>query len=204
MQDLSAFVLAGGRSSRLGRDKALVTLGDRNFLQIALDNARAVCPAPIIVGASSLYAEFGEVIEDRIPGCGPLGGIHAALSATTSDLNLVLSVDMPLMDSNFLKWLAKQAAETTASVTVPLSGGRLQPLCAVYRRTILPQIEAALARRQYKVEAAFLHTRVVEEGEITKSGFTPDIFRNINKPYEYESLIRESLPEAAPVKGSKR
>jgi molybdopterin-guanine dinucleotide biosynthesis protein A len=204
MQDLSAFVLAGGRSSRLGRDKALVTLGDRNFLQIALDNARAVCPAPIIVGASSLYAEFGEVIEDRIPGCGPLGGIHAALSATTSDLNLVLSVDMPLMDSNFLKWLAKQAAETTASVTVPLSGGRLQPLCAVYRRTILPQIEAALARRQYKVEAAFLDTRVVEEGEITKSGFTPDIFRNINKPYEYESLIRESLPEAAPVKGSER
>src|SRR5215831_7525141 len=141
MQDLSAFVLAGGRSSRLGRDKALVTLGDRNFLQIALDNARAVCPAPIIVGASSLYAEFGEVIEDRIPGCGPLGGIHAALSATPSDLNLVLSVDMPLMDSNFLKWLAKQAAETTASVTVPLSGGRLQPLCAVYRRTILPQIK---------------------------------------------------------------
>jgi molybdopterin-guanine dinucleotide biosynthesis protein A len=199
MQDLSAFVLAGGRSSRLGRDKALLPLGDRNFLQIALDNAKGVCPTPLIVGSRSLYAAYGEVIEDRIPGCGPLGGIHAALSATTSDLNLALSVDMPLMVSSFLKWLAKQAKETAASVTVPRSGSRLQPLCAVYHRAILPQIEAALSAGRYRVDAVFAHviTRIIDEHEMTSAGFTTDIFRNVNTPQEYESLTRLSLQEAA-------
>jgi molybdopterin-guanine dinucleotide biosynthesis protein A len=201
MQDAAAFVLAGGRSSRMGRDKALVPVGERTFLQIALDNASAVCPKPIIVGPRSLYASYGEVIEDLVPGCGPLSGIHAALSVTTSDLNLVVSVDMPLMDSKFLPWLISTAATDKAVATVPRSGGRLQPLCAVYRRTILPEIEAALAHGRYKVDALFakVPTRVIAEEECRSAGFHPDIFRNINTLEEYESMFRtpaESTPEA--------
>jgi molybdopterin-guanine dinucleotide biosynthesis protein A len=206
MHDLSAFVLAGGRSSRLGRDKALLAFGHRNFLEIALDNARAVCPDPIIVGPRSLYASYGPVVEDRVAGCGPLGGIHSALSATTSDLNLILSVDMPLMDPGFLGWLSKIARQDDRLVTLPRSGERRQPLCAVYRRGLLPHIEAALARKQYKVEAAFatVPARVVQEDEITSAGFTSDIFSNINRPCEYESLTGLSLAELASAKGPQR
>jgi len=206
MQDVSAFVLAGGRSSRLGKDKALLALGDRNFLQVALANAKAVCPTPIIVGSRSLYAAYGEIIEDRMSGCGPLGGIHAALSATMSDLNLVLSVDMPLMDSGFLKWLTNQAAENTVAVTVPESGGRLQPLCGVYHRAILPRIETALSTGRYKVDAVFadIPKRIISEDEMTSAGFATEIFRNVNTPEEYESLTRLSLAESASARAAQR
>ena len=185
----------------MGADKALLRFGDRTFLEIALQNARVVCPGPIIVGSRQLYSEYGEVIEDQFTGCGPLGGIHAALSFTTSELNLVLSVDMPLMDPRFLQWLTAQAAGSPEQVTVPRCGSRLQPLCAVYRRAILPHIESALARKQYKVEAAFVGGRVVQEGELTYAGFSVDIFRNINRPYEYESLMPSSAAPA-PAKES--
>ena len=206
MQDPSAFVLAGGRSSRLGRDKALLSLGDRNFLQIALDNAGTVCATPIIVGSRSLYGKYGELMEDLIHGCGPLSGIHAALSVTTSDLNLILSVDMPLMNPKFLEWLIVKEATDQAVVTIPRSGGRLQPLCAVYRRAIFPEIEAALTEGRYKVDALFakVPTRVITEEECRSAGFRPEIFRNINTPDEYESVLSKPATEFAPAQGQRR
>ena len=87
----------------MGTDKALLPFGGENLLQLALSKAREISPTPIIVGTRERYASYGEVIEDRFPDCGPLGGIHAALCATQTDLNLVLSVDMPLMTAGFLR-----------------------------------------------------------------------------------------------------
>src|SRR5208283_1245831 len=92
---VTAFVLAGGRSSRMGADKALLSFGDTSLLQCALHAAAAVTENVYIVGARERYASFGEVIADIYSGCGPLGGIHAALTATGTDLILILSVDMP-------------------------------------------------------------------------------------------------------------
>ena len=184
----------------MGADKALLRLGERNFLEIALENARVVCPRPIVVGSRRLYSEYGEVIEDQFTGCGPLGGIHAALSATTSELNLVLSVDMPLMNPRFLQWLVLQAAGSPEQVTVPRCGGRLQPLSAVYRRGMLEAVRMALARKQYKVEAAFPRARIIQEDELTNAGFSPAIFRNINRPREYESLVTSPATVSAPAK----
>jgi len=80
---ISVFVLAGGRSSRMGSDKALLTYGSHTLLERALRIA-SECGKIYIVGARDRYANFGETIEDIYPGCGPLGGIHAALRATTT------------------------------------------------------------------------------------------------------------------------
>ena len=193
MHDLSAFVLAGGRSSRLGRDKALLPFGDRNFLQIALDNARAVCPDPVVVGARSLYASYGPVIEDRIPGCGPLSGIHAALTTTQAEVNLIVSVDMPLMSSDFLRWLLQTAATCDELAIVPEAQGRTQPLCSVFRRGALAEVERVLRTGEYKVDRLFsiVPTRFVLETEWRDAGFLPDIFRNVNTPAEYEAVLAE-------------
>lgn len=200
MRDVSVFVLAGGRSSRMGSDKALLTIGAVNLLQLTLDKARSLTSNVTIVGNRERYASYGEVIEDLIPGCGPLSGIHTVLSATSSGLNLVLSVDMPLMDSKFLQWLTGLAATDQAMVTVPRSGGRLQPLCAVYRRAILPKIEAALAEGQYKVDTLFMKvtTRILTEEECMSAGFHAEIFRNINTPEEYDALLQTSAAESTP------
>lgn len=187
MEDVSAFVLAGGRSSRMGTDKALLPFGEKTLLQLALEKAKLVSPAAIIVGARERYGCYGEVIEDRFPGCGPLGGIHAALCATQTDLNLVISVDMPMMSADFLCWLAEIAASGQELAVVPETRQRLQPLCAVYRRAAKCVIEQALLLSDFKVSSIFtrIPTRYIPEDELIAAGFSPEIFINLNTRAEY-------------------
>ena len=198
MKNLSVFVLAGGRSSRMGSDKALLPIGRANLLQIIFDKARQLVPQPVIVGSRARYAQYGEVIEDVIPGCGPLSGIHAALSATQTDQNLILSVDMPLMTAEFLLWLLKKTSASDELVIVPEADGRVQPLCAVYRRAAYLEVERALRMGEYKVDRLFslLPTRSISESEWLAAGFPRDIFRNVNTPQDYDAVA--SMLEETP------
>ena len=200
MDDISIFVLAGGRSSRMGSDKALLPVGGMNLLEITLGKAREVSPRTVIVGNRERYARYGEVTADIIPGCGPLSGIHAALSATDSELNLILSVDMPLMSSDFLCWFLQTAAVCSERAIVPEADGRTQPLCSVFRRSAQKEAESALRAGEYKVDRLFsiLPTRIVGESEWRAAGFSPDIFRNVNTPEEYEALVH-TVDETARV-----
>ncbi len=145
-----SFVLAGGRSTRMGQDKALLRIGGRSLLEMALDKL----PTARIAGARTDLSSFAPVIPDIHPDCGPLSGIEAALSASHSALNVFLPVDMPLLPAQFLSWMLDRAEITGALATVPRFNGRPQPLCAVYQRDLLPRITVALEDGQYKVMAA--------------------------------------------------
>jgi molybdenum cofactor guanylyltransferase len=184
---ITAFVLAGGRSSRMGRDKALLSLDGRNLLQRALQTAASVADGAYIVGSRQLYAKFGETVEDVYSGCGPLGGIHAALASTETDLNLIISVDIPRMTTEFLRWLIAHAKSRTELIVVPEAAGGLQPLCAIYRKAVAATGEQALQQGDYKVGHLFsrVPTCIVAESTITAAGFSPELFLNINTPEEY-------------------
>lgn len=190
VEDLSVFVLAGGRSSRMGSDKALLVIGQQNLLQLTLEKVRALAARPMIVGARDKYAQYGELIEDVIPECGPLSGIHAALCSTQTELNLILSVDMPLMTTEFLRWLVQEAWASDKMAIVPQAEGHNQPLCAVYRRAAREVVERALQAGEYKVDRlyALLPTRFLAEREWDEAGFSPSIFRNVNTPQEFEAV----------------
>jgi len=179
----------------MGADKALLAFGSGTLLQHALDTVKALSSRPVIVGPQDRYAPYGSVVEDIFPGCGPLGGIHAALCSTQTDLNLVLSVDMPLMTTDFLRWLLRAAADSNELVIVPESEGRPQPLCAVYRRDVLPALERELKAGNFKVDRMFslVKTRRISETELCAAGFTPAIFCNVNTPADYEAAARERL-----------
>ncbi|HSY13067.1 MAG TPA: molybdenum cofactor guanylyltransferase [Verrucomicrobiae bacterium] len=192
MPNATAFVLAGGQSTRMGSDKAQLAIGGKTLLDRALATTGAATRRVRIVGSRERYGGFGEVIEDIYPGCGPLGGIHAALNATDTDLNVVLSVDMPLMTADFLRWLLVQANSAPELIVVPDAAGGLQPLCAVYHREVREAAEQALQNGNYKIGLLFsqVSTRLISEREIVAGGSSPDIFQNINTPEEYESLSR--------------
>jgi phospholipid/cholesterol/gamma-HCH transport system ATP-binding protein len=185
----------------MGSDKALLSLGGQTLLQRALQTAAPVAQRIVIVGPKERYAAFGDVIEDIYSSCGPLGGIHAALSATDTDLNLVLSVDMPLMTTNFLAWLVQQAKAGQELIVVPDLRG-LRPLCAVYRQDVRGPAEDALKAGDYKIGNLLskVPTRLIMLQEITAAGFSPDVFRNVNAPDDYEELIRQEAPVAEPQK----
>jgi molybdopterin-guanine dinucleotide biosynthesis protein A len=145
-------VLAGGRSTRMGQDKALLQVGGRSLVELALDKLRSIGVAePRIAGARTDLSSLAPVVPDLHPGCGPLSGIEAALAATTKGLNLFLPVDMPLLPARFLYWMLLRAEITGALMTVPCINGWPQPLCAVYHRDLLRPITASLLGGNYKV-----------------------------------------------------
>jgi molybdopterin-guanine dinucleotide biosynthesis protein A len=147
------FVLAGGRSTRMGQDKVLLPLAGRSLLDIALDKLRVLplAGAPRIVAVRSDLSSHGAVIADLNPGCGPLSGIEAALTASTRPLNVFLPVDLPLLPAHFLLWMLQRAETTGAVMTVPRINGRPQPLCAVYHRDLVAHLTASLRAGDYKV-----------------------------------------------------
>ena len=193
MPDLSAFVLAGGRSSRMGTDKAFLQFGGRTLLVRALDLLRALTPEVRIVGSAAKFAPHGRVIEDIYASRGPLAGIHAALSASTTELNLVLAVDLPFVSEALLRFIVEQARAASAVVTVPRIAGGYQPLCAVYRRTFGPLAQAALEAGRNKIDALFAATtrRIVEEPELSRFAFSAAMFDNLNTPED----LRRAIPE---------
>jgi len=101
MPEVTAFILAGGKSTRMGVDKAFAGLDGRTLLARALQLARSVASDVRIVGNKAKFARFGPVVEDMFPNCGPLGGIHAALRASATDLNLVLAWMCPSCQLTF-------------------------------------------------------------------------------------------------------
>jgi molybdopterin-guanine dinucleotide biosynthesis protein A len=189
VEPVTVFVLAGGKSSRMGLDKAFLRLGQSTLLTRALELARAIDGNPWIVGSATKFAGFGPVVEDVFPDCGPLAGIHAALSAASTDLNMMLAVDLPFLQPSFLNYLVCQGRETLATVVLPRSGGRLQPLCAVYRRRFAEVAERSLRAGKNKIDSLFAEaqTRVIEQEELRQNGFGEELFRNVNTQQDWEA-----------------
>jgi molybdopterin-guanine dinucleotide biosynthesis protein A len=198
VQSRMGFVLAGGKSSRMGVDKAFLDFGGQTLLDRALGLMGAVCERVAIVGdparfakyepAQSGSAKYESVVADIFSGCGPLAGIHAALVHSSAELNLMLAVDMPFVSTELLEFIfaAAAAEDNLAIITVPRIGKGFQPLCAVYRRSFSTPAEQALRAGKYKIDAAFsgVAIRVIEEAELAAAGFTEQSFFNVNTPQD--------------------
>jgi molybdenum cofactor guanylyltransferase len=198
---VNAFVLAGGQSTRMGRDKALLELNGCPLIALALEKLRLLGLSPRIVGSRSDLAAFAPVIPDVHPHAGPLGGIEAALSVTDAEQNLFLPVDLPLLPAEFLRWMIGRAAMTHALATVPRLQGRPEPLCAIYNRALLPHTQAALAEGKAKVMFAVEHAANitgqsidsfdVEAVAAAQSWKEPTPlhcwFKNVNTPADFEN-----------------
>ena len=187
------FVLAGGKSSRMGpnTDKAFLDFRGQSLIERALTVAGMVCDRVTIVGDPGRFAAYGSskyvpVVADIFPGCGPLAGIHAALTHSTAELNLMLAVDLPFISKELLEFLFVTAEASDAIITVPRTNRGLQPLCAVYRRDFSTAAEQALRAGRYKVDAAFsgLSVRLIEENELAAAGFSEQNFFSVNTPQD--------------------
>jgi molybdopterin-guanine dinucleotide biosynthesis protein A len=178
----------------MGQDKAFLPLRAGTLLSHALEIARAAAGSPSIVGSMEKFADFGPVVEDRYPEQGPLGGIHTALSHSATDLNIILAVDLPFVRLEFIRYLVCAARETHAVIVVPRASGRLQPLCATYRRSFAEVAERSLRDGRNKIDDLFseVETRVIEAEELRKNGFAEDIFRNLNTPRDWEEATRQT------------
>jgi molybdenum cofactor guanylyltransferase len=159
----AGFVLAGGQSSRMGRDKALVEFAGRPLIAHALSLLHQAGLNAAVAGSrpdrkSDLKSEldsFAPIIDDRESGRGPLAGVCAALARTSARRAVFLSVDAPLLPASLLAYLLRSACVTESAVTLASVNGRAQTFPAVLDRRILPILQAQLDAGRLGCLAAF-------------------------------------------------
>jgi len=201
-QGVAGFVLAGGKSARMGRDKALLPWQGQTLLERALGTTRAVASATRIVGSKAKFEPYGSVVEDIFPERGPLGGIHAGLSGSDRELNLVLAVDLPFVTAELLAYLIRRAQDSPCMVTAPRLQAGWEPLCAVYRREFAKVAEDALRKGRNAIHSlldgddARMDLRAgilaIDEKELAGAGFPASMFRNINTVTDFEAYADET------------
>lgn len=196
---ISGFILVGGKSSRMGEDKALLQIDGQTLLARSIALLRPLCESVCLIGSGARYSQLGldvEILEDRVEPCGPLGGILTGLLNSTPEYALFLACDLPLMTEKFLHYLAGAALTEKPDVVVPVNrSGEYEPLCAVYSRKCIPWIESARARHQMKISDFYPlveRLRVIGTGEILHFSRDFKIFSNLNTPEEF-AAAREFL-----------
>jgi molybdenum cofactor guanylyltransferase len=184
------FVVAGGRSERMGRDKALLAWAGTTLLEHALLRLRAVCvDVRILAGRELRYEGYGATVHtDVVRDAGPLGGVHAGLLNLGASRGLFLGVDTPLVPPALLGALLSAAADFDA--VVPVVGGRPEPLCAVYRGTCLEPVQRRLEAGERKMTSFWpdIRVRAMAEEELAAFGDPEQMFRNLNTPDDYLRL----------------
>ncbi|HSW38307.1 MAG TPA: molybdenum cofactor guanylyltransferase, partial [Acidobacteriota bacterium] len=150
--DVCAVILAGGRSSRMGRDKALIDIAGHPLIEIIIDRVRPVAGQILISSGDSIkYREFGfPVVTDLFKNHGPLAGLHAAMLYKPRFRYLALACDLPNLRTDFLRTLA-DLSDGNDAVIPRTRDGLAHPLCAVYRESCFPFIDQALTRGDAKV-----------------------------------------------------
>jgi len=171
----AGYVLVGGRSSRMGRDKAMLPFRGATLAQwIAKQVAEAAGSAMLVGNASTGIA-------DLYPSEGPVGGILTALAHSDADWNLIVACDMPQADAPFLRRLLDAARERDADALLPRGpSGMLEPLCAVYHRRVREVMAARFAEGERKVTACLAGVAVaeLEVAEVAQ-------FQNVNTPEDW-------------------
>jgi molybdopterin-guanine dinucleotide biosynthesis protein A len=188
MFDVEAFILVGGASSRMGKDKSQLRFGDRTSVQIIASELQSVARSVMTVGAQAPLDGNLLNIADSRPNWGPLAGIHAALTHAGSAYCLIVACDFPFVTSRLFERLLYSANESDAVVPFQ-SDGRVQPLCAAYRRSpCLPATEKAMNVGEHSPRALLdlIKVRYVSFDEMSGLEGSEYFFFNVNTPNNYE------------------
>lgn len=184
-KNITAIILAGGKSSRMGREKGFVKLNGKPLIEHVIEKVKPLTDSVIIITNQSGYRRFGfACFPDIIKNCGPIGGIFTGLHHTTTKKNLVLSCDIPLIPETFLNYLVEQTGNEDA--LVPWHDGKTEPLCAVYGQTCKKTLKKLIDQRQFKLQKALkkMNTRFLDLSCF--GGFEKKWFVNINTPGDLE------------------
>lgn len=180
---LTAAILAGGKSSRMGENKALLSFRGHPMISAVADAARPVAAELFVVADEGPpYLALGlKTVADVHKGRGPLGGLHAALTASRTEATLLLACDIPLVSTSLLRYLAAFSSDAPARVAE--IDGRIHPLCAVYDKRCLPVIEQLIADDRLAM-AVLLDAVSAQRVTITPdlSFYRPNLLTNINTP----------------------
>ena len=190
---MTGVVLAGGRNSRMGRDKAALPWQESDFVHVILQNLATICDELIVVTNTERSETLPAVrhVADIIPHCGPLSGIHAGLVHASSEYAFVTACDMPYFSAAAANYIMAQSPGWDAAV--PASTDFFEPLFACYAKSCIAAIESLLQSNNRKTQALFPLLRFKHVPLDDLKQFDPQLrlLRNINSPSEYRDALLE-------------
>ncbi len=198
---MGGFVLAGGKSSRMGRDKALLEVGGVSLVGRAVRLLQGVTGKPVIISSSPRHGLAGvSVVADDFPGWGPLGGIATALRISETDWSLVIACDLPYLTKAWLDFLIERALKSGVDAVVPMNQKGPEPLCAAYHKNAQQRILSAVEGGVHKVTESFdrLSVEYLEPNEWKAFASEGLLFKNINSPADYEEANRRLSAHSNP------
>jgi molybdenum cofactor guanylyltransferase len=184
-KNITVILLAGGQSSRMGKDKGLIELNGKPLIEHITEKVRSLTETVIIITNQPGYDRFGfPCFPDIKKDCGPMGGIFAGLHYSSAKKNLILSCDIPFVPHHLLEHLVEQSGAEDA--LVPRYDGKTEPLCGVYDRNCKETLKMLIDEKHFKLQNALkkLNTRYLDLHRF--DDFDKKWFANINTPDELE------------------
>ncbi len=181
--EISAAVLAGGYSSRMGQDKALLELNGKTLLELQTERLRRLEVQDIMISGSEHQLPGTRNIPDVFPHMGPISGIHACMQNAEKPSLLVISVDVPLIPSEALEGLIRAH---TGGITALEHGGRIEPLLAVYDCSLVKEAERILHGERKAVSELFNAAPLRR----WSCSFDEELLAGCNTPEEYARILR--------------
>ena len=192
--NISAYVLAGGKSSRMGADKGLVLFREKPMVQYVLDVLNANFNKTTIISPNQDYERFGyEVIADIIPDIGPAGGIYTAMKHASTNKIFIISCDMPFITSKVVCFLVENSR--SAQICLSLSDVSVQPLPGVYSTDCAEKWEELVKQGNYKLRDLVTHFRLKTIETKNMFGLSDVLFMNINDKQQLEHAVNLHIDE---------
>lgn len=186
-ETISGFILAGGKSSRMKSDKALLLIQGEPLLGRMTRLLKPFCQTVAISGNNPDHEDFNlEMVRDLYPGCGPISGIFSSLKHSSTQWNLLVSVDVPFINEDFLQTMVSGIGNFDC--IIPEHEGKVEPLMGLYNKQIIPILEEMIGQGDYKLMNLLskLNVRYLNCNNMAKK--FPRLFLNMNSPEDYQSI----------------
>ncbi|MBW6485513.1 MAG: molybdenum cofactor guanylyltransferase [Syntrophobacterales bacterium] len=197
-QKMTGVILAGGKSSRMGTNKAFLKIAEERLIDRNIRLLRNIFKDVLIVVSNpqEYLLKEATIVTDIVPGKGALGGIYTGLFFAPDKYAFVMACDMPFLNISFVEYMAEKAKGCDIVVPSPPDG--LQPLCAVYSRACLPAIKNLLDKNRLQIKNFYPGHKVLEIPAATLSSFDPqgNMFTNLNTPEDFAAFAQSGLSEA--------
>ena len=187
MKIVNGYILAGGKSSRMGKDKGLLLIDSKSIVQHVIDQLQPVVAKVTIVSNNSEYEKFGfEVIGDLVKDIGPAGGIYTALSHSDTSSNFIVSCDMPFITSDAIAFIITNSNQH--QITLPVYHDKTEPLFGVYTKECVTKWQELIQQGSVKLQELITYFSVMKLNVDENKLFCESIFTNINTQYDFEKV----------------
>ncbi len=181
---ITGIILSGGKSTRMGTDKALIQINGKTMLEHVIRICQPFCSQILISSNNFTHEIFGyKIIPDETKNCGPMGGIYSCLKQSDTDWNFIISVDAIFVEPDFVAFILSETGDFAA--VVPFHNNGKEPLIALYHKNGLAEMKKMLDSGNFKMQNLLnsMNTKYVES-QVWVERF-PKLFCNLNRPDDF-------------------